>query len=117
MENNRGKVKLKKIINEFHLEILYASDDIEEKLIHSSDVHRPGIQLSEEYYDYFDHERIQILGKVEHFYMLQKTSEEQKDSYEKLMSSGVPAVIVTRGLDVPEELISAAKKTTQSSIN
>ena len=110
MEGNRAKVKLRKIINEFHLETLYASNDIEEKVIHSSDVHRPGIQLSEEYYDYFDPERIQILGKVEHFYMLEKTSDEQRESYEKLMSKGVPAVIVTRGLDVPEELMSAAKK-------
>ncbi len=110
MEGKCTKVKLRKIINEFHLEIIHASDDIEEKVIHSSDVHRPGIQLSEEYYDYFDPERVQILGKVEHFYMLQKTKEEQRDSYEKLMSSGIPAAIITRGLDVTEELVSAAKK-------
>ena len=110
MEGNRAKVKLRKIINEFHLEIIHASEDIEEKVIRSSDVHRPGIQLSEEYYDYFDPERVQILGKVEHFYMLQKSKEEQRDSYEKLMLTGIPAAIITRGLDATEELVSAAKK-------
>ncbi len=110
MEKSQSKVKLLKIINEFHLETIFAPENLEEITIHSSDVHRPGIQLSEEYYDYFDSDRIQILGKVEHFYMLKKSVEEQKESYEKLMSQGIPAIIVTRGLDVPDELISAAKK-------
>ena len=110
MEKSQSKVKLLKIINEFHLETVFVPENIEEITVHSSDVHRPGIQLSEEYYDYFDRDRIQILGKVEHFYMIKKSSEEQRESYEKLMSTGIPAAIVTRGLDIPEELISAAKK-------
>lgn len=110
MEKYHSEVKLKRIIKEFHLEIVFAPENFEEILVHSSDVHRPGIQLSEGYFDYFDNERIQILGKVEHFYMLQKTSEEQRIAYEKLMSSGIPAAIVTRGLDISEELLSAAKK-------
>ncbi len=110
MEKSQSKVKLLKIINEFHLETIFVPENLEKITIHSSDVHRPGIQLSEEYYDYFDSDRIQILGKVEHFYMLKKSVEEQKESYEKLMSQAIPAIIVTRGLDIPDELISAAKK-------
>lgn len=110
MEKHNAQVKLTKIINEFHLEIIYAPENLEEIMVKSSDVHRPGIQLSEEYYEYFDKDRIQILGKVEHFYMLKKTSVEQLESYQKLMSTGIPAVIVTRGLDVSDELISAAKE-------
>lgn len=110
MEKYRSEVKLTKIIKEFHLEVVFAPENLEDILVHSSDVHRPGIQLSEGYYDYFDNERIQILGKVEHFYMLQKSSEEQRKSYENLMSRGIPAAIVTRGLDISEELLSAAKK-------
>lgn len=110
MNKSNAKVKFTKIINEFHLETIYAPEELENIEIISSDVHRPGIQLSEGYFDYFDKDRIQILGKVEHFYMLQKTSEEQKAAYEKLMSSGIPAAVVTRGLDVPQELRAAAEK-------
>lgn len=110
MNKSHGHVKFTKIINEFHLETIYAPENMEDISVKSSDVHRPGIQLSEGYFDYFDNDRIQILGKVEHFYMLQKTSDEQKIAYEKLMSSGIPAAIVTRGLDVPEELRAAAEK-------
>lgn len=110
MKQSNLQVNLTKIINEFHLETIYMPENPDDIMVKSSDVHRPGIQLSEGYFDYFDNDRIQILGKVEHFYMLKKTSEEQKTAYEKLMSSGIPAAIVTRGLEVGEELFAAAKK-------
>lgn len=106
---NKG-VKLTKIINEFHLEKIYVPEDLEEKQIFSSDVHRPGIQLSEGYYDYFDNNRVQILGKVELFYMINKPKEEQIKAYDKLMSKGIPAAVITRGLEPSDELLNAAKK-------
>lgn len=110
MEGRREKVKLTRIIKEFNLETIFQPDNIEETVISCSDVHRPGIQLSERYFDYFDSERIQILGKVEQFYMQQKTSEERTNAYEMLMASGIPAVIITRKLDCVDELLAAAQK-------
>ncbi|MBE7054585.1 MAG: HPr(Ser) kinase/phosphatase [Ruminococcaceae bacterium] len=110
MEGRRDKVKLKRIIDEFHLEIIYAPENLEDILISSSDVHRPGVQLSDGYFDYFDNARIQIMGKVEHYYMATKSSEDAYNAYDKLMSSGIPAVVVTRGLDISDELLSAVKK-------
>ena len=64
MTANKG-VKLTKIIEEFHLEKVYVPENIDSIEIHSSDVHRPGVQLSDKFYDYFDNKRIQILGKEE----------------------------------------------------
>jgi len=110
MEGRRGSVKLNKLINEFHLEIIYSPEKIDDIEIKCSDVHRPGIQLSENYYDYFDSERIQILGKVEHYYMITKSVEERTVAYEKLMASGIPAIIITRSLNITEELFNACKK-------
>ena len=110
MEARKAKVKLIQLIDEFHLERIYIPENGDENIISCSDVHRPGIQLSEMYYDYFDSERIQILGKVEHFYMLQKTTEERKTAYHKLMSKKIPAVIITRGLNYTPELLDAAKE-------
>lgn len=108
--NNNLTVKLKKIIDEFHLETVYAPDNIDEIEICSSDVHRPGIQLSESYFEYFDNKRIQILGTVEYHFMIEKNSEERYAAYDKLMSSGIPAVIITHGHDACDELKKAAKK-------
>ncbi|MBQ3022374.1 MAG: HPr(Ser) kinase/phosphatase [Clostridia bacterium] len=110
MNDPQYKVNLTKLIDEFHLEIIYAPENLDSIMINSSDVHRPGIQLSEGFFDYFDSDRIQILGKVEHSYMMQKSLENQKVAYEKLISKGIPAAIVTRGLDVPDVLKAAAEK-------
>ncbi len=110
MNDPQYKVNLTKLIDEFHLEIIYAPENLDSIMINSSDVHRPGIQLSEGFFDYFDSDRIQILGKVEHSYMMQKSLENQKVAYEKLISKGIPAAIVTRGLDVPDVLKTAAEK-------
>ncbi|MBR2885457.1 MAG: HPr(Ser) kinase/phosphatase [Clostridia bacterium] len=110
MEARRGKVKLEKIIKEFHLEVVYAPENIDDILIECSDVHRPGIQLSEQYYDYFDSDRIQILGKVENYFMIKKSVEERKLAYDKLMETGIPAIVITRKLNITEELFESAKK-------
>lgn len=110
MKAINSTVKLQRIISEFKLEEVFVPENIEEILVSSSDVHRPGIQLSEGYFDYFDPDRIQILGKVEHYYMEAKPSKETLSAYDKLMSKGIPAVIVTRGLDISDELLTAAKK-------
>lgn len=110
MEAHIGSVKLQKIIEEFHLETVYLPDNIEDITIKCSDVHRPGIQLSEQYYDYFDPDRIQILGKVEHYFMIKKSTEEREIAYEKLVSSGIPAIVITRKLNITSELFEKAKK-------
>lgn len=108
MEGRREKVKLEKIIAEFHLEIIFSPENTDTIEIGCSDVHRPGIQLSERYFDYFDSDRIQILGKVEQFYMMDKTPAERNEAYDMLMSTGIPAVVITRNLEYTKELLDAA---------
>lgn len=110
MDNSKLSVKLSKLIDEFHLEIICGPENLDEIEIFSSDVHRPGVQLSENYYDYFDNKRIQILGTVEYHFMLNKSSEERYIAYKNLVEKNIPAIIITRGLDATEELIRAAKE-------
>ncbi|MCH5188152.1 MAG: HPr(Ser) kinase/phosphatase [Oscillospiraceae bacterium] len=109
MDSHREKINLTTLINDFHLEEIYVPDNIDEIKIGCTDVHRPGIQLGAGYYDYFDHDRIQILGKAEQFYMMQKTPEERFEGYDRLMSTGVPVVIVTRSLECYPELVETAR--------
>ncbi len=110
MKNSELSVKLTKLINEFHLEKVFVPENLDKIEIFSSDVHRPGIQLSESYFEFFDNKRIQILGTVEYHFMKTKTSDERLAAYEKLMSSGIPATIITHGHEVYDELRSAAEK-------
>ena len=61
-------IKLGTIIDNFHLNVLYGPEGYREKLITIDDVNRPGLQLSG-FFDYFDRERMQLLGLVEISYL------------------------------------------------
>lgn len=56
-------VNLNKIIKEFSLETLFLPGDPQELLVTSSDINRPGLQLTG-FYEYFDNTRIQVIGKA-----------------------------------------------------
>ena len=64
----RFNVSLVKIIREFNLETIYLPKKAEEIMIDENDVNRPGLQLMG-FYEYFDPERIQIIGKMEFAYL------------------------------------------------
>ena len=57
-------VPLAGIIKETMLETIYMPAPPEEILVYSSDVNRPGLALSG-YFDYFDNDRVQVMGKSE----------------------------------------------------
>ncbi|MDP4132788.1 MAG: HPr(Ser) kinase/phosphatase [Bacillota bacterium] len=103
-------VPLRKMVDHFELEILHEQKDVEKVKIKNSDIYRPGIQLAIEYFDFFDNTRIQILGKVEHSYLGSLTPQLRKEVLDKLFACKLPAVIITRELDVFPELLEAAKK-------
>ena len=52
-------VSLKKIIDEFKLEVIFIHKEAEDILIDETEVNRPGLQLMG-FYEYFNPERIQI---------------------------------------------------------
>ena len=109
MEAHRESIALTKIIEDFHLEKVYVPDNLDSIMISCPDVHRPGIQLGAGYFDYFDADRIQILGKAEQFYVMEKTPEERFSAYDRLMATGIPGVVVTRSMDIYPELLETAK--------
>ena len=44
-------VSLKKLIEEFSLEVIYGTEDMDERQIRSKDVLRPGMQLATGFFD------------------------------------------------------------------
>lgn len=107
MENLRS-VKLKKIIENFDLEILLSQEGYEERRITTEDVNRPGLQLAG-FFDYFDPKRLQTIGLVETSYLEGKSSEERRKAFDALFSYDFPALIYARGLDPFEECMDAAR--------
>ncbi len=106
----KEKVLLERVISEFKLETVYTPENSKDVWIDCADVHRPGIQLAVDYYEYFDQSRIQVLGKAEMFYLMEKSSEDRRAALNKLCSMGIPAIVVTRKAEIPPELMEAAKE-------
>ncbi len=106
---NLYNVKLTKLIEEFDLEILHSSTDYEKTLIRAEDVNRPGLQLAG-FFDYFDPNRLQLIGKVETTYLAGFTSEERRQKFDALLSRDIPALILTRGIEPFPECMEMAEK-------
>ena len=116
-------IPLSKIIHELQLETAFLPKSADDILIQSRDVVRPGMELNG-YHEYFDPNRIAVLGRAE-MYMLESLKPELRamalDSY---LSLKPPAVIVARGIDPGKDFMEIAEtyhvpvlRTTESTSN
>lgn len=101
-------VPLQKIIKDFNLEVLYLPEDASTIAISSPEVNRPGLQLSG-FFDYFDSQRVQILGKSEFAFLHQFDDAEITNRIDNYFSTCPPAVVITRNIEAPECMMDAAK--------
>ena len=101
-------VTLERLIKEFSFEEIYVPDDPASIHISSGDVNRPGLFITG-FYDYFDPDRIQIIGRMETAYLSDLEKDVLAERMDKLCSLNVPAIIVTRGLEVFPEMVEAAR--------
>lgn len=102
-------VSVEKIKNDFALETIHAPFDCQDMLIYSSDVNRPGLNFAGDY-DYYDENRIQILGNAECGYIEKLSETERQDVFEKFMSHKPPLVVVARNISIIPEMLDAARK-------
>ena len=103
------KVSLQKVIDEFKLEVIYIHKDAESILIDENDVNRPGLQLMG-FYEYFNPERIQIIGKMEFAYLSTIDEKTRRERLELLFAQRLPALIITRELPYFAEMLELAKE-------
>ena len=101
-------VPLQKIIKDFNLEVLYVPEDASTIAISSPEVNRPGLQLSG-FFDYFDSQRVQILGKSEFAFLHRFVDTEITYRIENYFSTCPPAVGITRNIGAPAWMMDAAK--------
>ena len=97
--NETYTVELSKIINEFSLEKIYLPEEPEKILVHLSDVNRPGLQLAG-FFDHFEPQRIQIIGKVEHKYLESLDEESRRKSIMGFLETHPVAVIFSSSLEI-----------------
>ncbi|MBR2133989.1 MAG: HPr(Ser) kinase/phosphatase [Eubacterium sp.] len=102
-------VSLAKIIDVHKLEVVYLPKSADEIFVKTNEVNRPGIVLTG-YTDYFDSLRIQILGWTELGFLLNMSDDEREKALGYWLSLKPAAAVITRGLDIPDYLISACEK-------
>ena len=101
--------KLKNLVDELKLNIIYPSTDYEKVKITTGDVHRPGLQLTG-FYDYFDPTRIQLIGRMETAFLNKFDEQERKAKIETLLSKKIPALIICHDVEIMPCYIEAAEK-------
>ena len=102
-------ITLKQIADEFQLEEISACGDLENIMISTSDVNRPGLQLAG-YFGYFGHDRVQVIGKVETTYLELLEPVLRYNRLEDFFKAGFPCLVVAHGLPCPGEIVELSNK-------
>ena len=102
-------VLVREVIEKLRLDIVYGEGEVLEKEIITADITRPGLEMTG-YFDYYTPERIQLLGMKEWSYLVTMPSKNRYQVLKKMFLSETPAVVVARGLVVPEEMLKAARE-------
>ncbi|RPF57485.1 HPr(Ser) kinase/phosphatase [Abyssicoccus albus] len=99
-------LKVNQLIEKFDL---YSINDVQQfdRPIENSDLSRPGLEIAG-FFSYYSSDRIQVLGTTEISFINQKlTSAMKKERIKQLCQPETPCIIVTRGLEIPDEIIEA----------
>ena len=104
-----GGVHLPELVERLKMAVVNRGADYESALVGIKDVNRPGLQLAG-YFDYFDERRLQVIGMAETKMLESMTSEQRSESFAKLFSYNIPALVVSRALDIYPECLTMARK-------
>ncbi len=97
-------------INDFMKQLgleLLSETDRTEMDIDVADLNRPGMQFCG-FYEYFAHERPQVIGKVEMSYLESLDSDTRRRVLERYMSYELPCIVVCWGMKPPKEMLELA---------
>ncbi|MCP8970613.1 HPr(Ser) kinase/phosphatase [Ectobacillus ponti] len=103
------KVRTKDLIEQFQMELISGEEGIH-RPIRTSDLSRPGIEMAG-FFTYYPAERVQLLGKTELTFFSTLEEDQRRDRMMALCTPDTPCIIVTRGEDVPPELLEASRLT------
>ncbi|MGT2844000.1 HPr(Ser) kinase/phosphatase [Streptococcus hongkongensis] len=102
-------VTVKMLVEKVRLTVIYGTDESLNKEIITSDISRPGLEMTG-YFDYYAPERIQLFGMKEWSYLTKMTSHNRFSVLKEMFKNETPAVIVARDLPIPEEMLKAAEE-------
>lgn len=102
-------VRLEDMVKKMKLVNLTPEVDLTDREVYQSDLNRPALQLTG-FFDYFDSERVQIIGKVEDAYLEGLPIEQKRDVFDRLFSCKIPCLILSRSLEPCTDMREIADK-------
>lgn len=102
-------VELKEIVEKMDLKNLTPDVELDGKEVKVPDINRPALQIAG-YFDHFESDRVQIIGYVEHSYLMGLPEERRREIYDRLLSYGIPCIIFCRDLKPEAMLLEKAGK-------
>ena len=102
-------VSLDSIVRKHKLTVFNRGLSYDSVRIDNWDVSRPALPLAG-FYDYYDPNRVQVIGKLELTYLYEMSEETRRASIEKFMASGIRFVIVAHGMPISPEMARAAER-------
>ena len=99
-------VKVIDLVNALQLEIITGDEEALQREIKISDISRPGLELTG-YFAYYSYNRIQLFGSKEITFAQRMLPEERLMVMRRMCAPEIPAFVISRGLEVPKELIQA----------
>lgn len=102
-------VPLKTLVEEFDLQVQFASTDYDTVRLTVADVARPGLLLAG-FFAHFDARRLQVLGNVEMSYLSQLSQDKQEEIFDRLFAYKIPALLIARGMQPYPACMAMARK-------
>lgn len=106
---NKYKLKLKRVVQEHKLNVIYASSDYDSYELSNYNVSRPALQFAG-FYDYFTPDQLQIVGKAELAYLRTLDEAQREKALDKFFSKHVAAVVVCHRLPPDHLMVEYARK-------
>ncbi|MBR5046955.1 MAG: HPr(Ser) kinase/phosphatase [Eubacterium sp.] len=103
------KVKLTDLVARMELKNLLPDIDIENIEITEAAANRLALQLTG-FFDFFQANRLQIIGNAEYAYLKSVPDEEMIPIYEQILSNDIPCIIFTQGNEPCARLINVAEE-------
>ncbi len=101
-------IPLARLVQDHHLEVVVRPDDFEEILISTPEVNRPGLALAG-FYEIFEKERIQLIGKAETHYLQSLEPSTKRVMLQKFVDAKPVAIIYTTDIPADEVVIERAR--------
>ncbi len=104
-----NNITVKNVVNDLNLEVIYGNSYLD-KLVLKPTSSRPSVEIYAGYFDYFEAERIQVIGTKELTLFNMLSGSLKKERLDKMFTYDSPAYVFTKNVDAPKEFVEAAIK-------